>query len=94
MRTRKTAIEWPEMNDTLNTVTTRTSDRPFKGKMMPGGESEKPSSQEHLNIKAIKGHYSSVRKNKLKGLCGNCDFADTCIYTKPAAGIWHCNEYQ
>jgi hypothetical protein len=44
--------------------------------------------------KKIKGINKSIRHKKLKGLCGNCDFADTCIYDKPVTGIWHCNEYQ
>ena len=28
------------------------------------------------------------------GLCTNCELRASCCLTKPASGIWHCNEYQ
>jgi hypothetical protein len=29
----------------------------------------------------------------LKGLCVNCENRKTCTFPKPAAGVWHCEEY-
>lgn len=31
---------------------------------------------------------------ELKGLCSNCEDRQTCIYPKPAEGVWHCEEYR
>jgi len=28
------------------------------------------------------------------GLCGNCDYRETCTHIKPESGIWHCEDYQ
>ncbi len=28
------------------------------------------------------------------GLCRNCEKRDECLYPKPEAGVWHCEEYQ
>jgi hypothetical protein len=28
------------------------------------------------------------------GLCGNCDHYPGCTYPKPAAGVWHCEDYR
>ncbi|MDD5476577.1 MAG: hypothetical protein PHU03_08740 [Syntrophales bacterium] len=33
-------------------------------------------------------------REKLIGLCANCDNADACLYPKYEAGIWHCEEYR
>ena len=33
-------------------------------------------------------------KEKFKGLCVNCEDRDTCTFTKPEGGIWHCEEYR
>jgi hypothetical protein len=27
------------------------------------------------------------------GLCINCESVKTCVFPKPASGVWHCNEY-
>jgi hypothetical protein len=27
-------------------------------------------------------------------LCSNCEDRHTCIYPKPAGGVWHCEEYR
>ncbi len=32
--------------------------------------------------------------NKHKGLCGICDDRDTCSFTRPEGGVWHCEEYR
>jgi hypothetical protein len=31
---------------------------------------------------------------EFKGLCSNCEERHTCIYPKPAEGVWHCEEYR
>ena len=31
---------------------------------------------------------------EFKGLCSNCEERYTCIYPKPAGGVWHCEEYR
>jgi len=31
---------------------------------------------------------------KHKGLCGICEDHDTCTFTKPEGGVWHCEEYR
>ncbi len=31
---------------------------------------------------------------RYKGLCGNCDSRESCMYPKPEGGVWHCEEYQ
>lgn len=28
-----------------------------------------------------------------KGLCVNCQKLPTCVFTRPAEGVWHCEEY-
>jgi hypothetical protein len=94
MKTRKTAVEYPDLREVQNTITTLTPRQPFKGKIISGGEFENHSLQQPVSNKKITEINTSVRHKKLKGLCGNCDFADTCIYSKPVTGIWHCNEYQ
>lgn len=47
--------------------------------------------QEHnpIIVKEKQNTYSP-----LKGLCMNCDLADTCALPKPVTGVWHCNEYR
>ncbi len=93
MKTKKSEFEYPEMNGTVNTMEKPTLPRTIKGKKVSAKESQKqPYKQSEENIK-IAGIPMPVRKNKLKGLCGNCDYADTCIYPKPVTGVWHCNEY-
>jgi hypothetical protein len=32
-------------------------------------------------------------REKLTGICNNCDHAKACLYPKGEAGIWHCEEY-
>lgn len=27
------------------------------------------------------------------GLCMNCAVRETCVYSKPEGGVWHCEEY-
>ncbi len=29
-----------------------------------------------------------------RGLCKNCEKRETCLYPKPEAGVWHCEEYE
>jgi hypothetical protein len=30
---------------------------------------------------------------EFKGLCVNCDIRQSCTFSKPPEGIWHCEEY-
>jgi hypothetical protein len=30
---------------------------------------------------------------RYKGLCGNCESRDGCMYPRPEGGVWHCEEY-
>jgi|WetSurMetagenome_2_1015567.scaffolds.fasta_scaffold308089_1 hypothetical protein len=85
MKSKNTAVEYPDIQEVHDTITTLTSHRK---------EFESHTRQQPVSNKKIRKINSTVGHNKLKGLCGNCDFAETCIYFKPAAGIWHCNEYQ
>jgi len=32
--------------------------------------------------------------SKHEGLCGICEDHDTCTFTKPEGGVWHCEEYR
>ena len=31
--------------------------------------------------------------NHFNGLCSNCDDRESCSFTKPDSGVWHCAEY-
>ncbi|HPQ44248.1 MAG TPA: hypothetical protein PKZ42_08460 [Syntrophales bacterium] len=31
---------------------------------------------------------------KVLGLCSNCRHRETCGFTKPESGVWHCEEYE
>jgi len=93
MKTKKSEFEYPEMNGKVNIVETRILHRPVKGRINFEEKSEGYLYHQNVNNTKIAGRPLSVKKNKLKGLCGNCDYADTCIYPKPVTGVWHCNEY-
>jgi hypothetical protein len=29
----------------------------------------------------------------VKGLCVNCQKLSSCVFIRPAEGVWHCEEY-
>lgn len=29
----------------------------------------------------------------VQGMCGSCELRETCTYSRPAGGVWHCQEY-
>lgn len=93
MKAKKIKIEYPELNRTYATITNRNMIPQLKGKIKSGETSENPIQPKPINNNKTGRSNVSKSTAKLKGLCGNCDYADTCIYDKPAAGIWHCNEY-
>jgi hypothetical protein len=33
-------------------------------------------------------------RSTVPGLCGTCDWRDTCTYPRPASGVWFCEEYE
>ncbi len=33
------------------------------------------------------------RPSPYKGLCSTCDNQETCAFTKPPGGVWHCEEF-
>lgn len=44
--------------------------------------------------KKVESKTEEKSKGKFKGLCVNCEDRDTCTFTKPEGGIWHCEEYR
>jgi len=36
----------------------------------------------------------SARSEAHRGLCVNCAHRDTCTFSKPEGGVWHCEEYE
>ncbi|MCK4763720.1 MAG: hypothetical protein KAW12_16080 [Candidatus Aminicenantes bacterium] len=36
----------------------------------------------------------AINSAPVKGLCINCENCSTCNFTKPAGGVWHCEEYR
>lgn len=48
------------------------------------------------NVRQLKktAELETVEESELKGLCKNCGKRGDCAFTKPAAGIWHCEEYE
>lgn len=54
-----------------------------------------PPSRDQVELEELWKKSSGDRPGtELKGLCSNCDERDTCIYAKPAGGVWHCEEYR
>lgn len=71
--------------------TTRQS---FKGKILQCEEFDDYMPQQIVKEEKKGGGESPVQYAPLKGLCMNCDYADSCTIPKPESGIWYCNEYQ
>jgi hypothetical protein len=94
MRAKKNAFEFPGLRETGKTIATIKSPHPFSGKIKSMVEFDNSTTQQPLTNEKIIENSSSVRNGTLKGLCGNCEFVESCIYSKPVTGIWHCNEYQ
>ncbi len=36
----------------------------------------------------------NTHSEKRKGLCATCENADSCVFPKDEAGVWHCEEYR
>jgi len=54
-----------------------------------------PVSKAQIELETLwkKSSHDKPRK-ELKGLCTNCEERDTCVYPKPAEGVWRCEEYR
>jgi hypothetical protein len=40
------------------------------------------------------GEVASAKLNGARGLCRDCELWETCEFSHPEAGVWHCDEYQ
>lgn len=49
---------------------------------------------EQVGIPQAQNAPNKGRLSNLKGLCVNCDNRETCAFTKPEDGVWHCEEYR
>jgi hypothetical protein len=94
MKSKEMVSNYPKLKESDSTVASGNLIPQFKGKIISGEIIENPVHLKPVNNKQTAGNNSSAKAKRLKGLCGNCDNAETCIYDKPATGIWHCNEYQ
>jgi hypothetical protein len=36
----------------------------------------------------------TARHSRRQGLCGSCDYAETCTLSHSEGGVWHCLEYE
>jgi len=55
------------------------------------------ASRKRESARRMRDSREDMRKDdrgKYLGLCANCELRDSCCFTKPLSGIWHCNEYQ
>jgi hypothetical protein len=43
---------------------------------------------------ALESEAADVGTPQLKGLCRLCSKRATCVFPKPAGGVWHCEEYE
>lgn len=54
-----------------------------------------PPSRDQVELEELWKKSSRDEPGKeLKGLCSNCEERHTCIYPKPAEGVWRCEEYR
>jgi hypothetical protein len=40
------------------------------------------------------GAFARLNRPAPLGLCGDCDYRDTCQAARPEGGVWHCEEYR
>jgi hypothetical protein len=55
----------------------------------------RPPEKDQMELEELWKKSSRDKPGKeFKGLCSNCEDRHTCIYPKPAGGVWHCEEYR
>jgi hypothetical protein len=47
-----------------------------------------------MSMSEKKPEANPERKSKHFGLCTNCKHRETCTFTRPEGGVWHCEEYE
>lgn len=49
-------------------------------------------------VKKSRENFTGTVRNKneeeMTGLCANCANRDSCTFSKPEGGVWHCEEYR
>ncbi|MBU1022733.1 hypothetical protein KKB99_00505 [bacterium] len=45
-------------------------------------------------LKQAKAKSQDEPAGKYFGICGNCDYRETCANSTNEGGVWHCEEYQ
>lgn len=78
---------------TCNHIKYCTTLKIFKGRIIQCEEFDDSTAGEKTDKKETAG-ITEKKNYLLKGLCENCDFAETCTLLKPDTGVWFCNEYQ
>ena len=38
--------------------------------------------------------FEDIDSSRYTGLCRNCEQRESCKFSKPEAGVWHCGEYR